>query len=61
MHVGDKNQSLTGVWEYTVITVCSENLRNNEYNNNNNNNNSIYLLKLGCYPVAVVVLHVNKT
>jgi len=30
------------------------------YNNNNNNNNNIYLLQLGCYPVAVVVLHVNK-
>ena len=30
-------------------------------NNNNNNNNNIYLLKLGCYPVAVIILHVNKT
>jgi len=30
-------------------------------NNNNNNNNNIYLLQLGCYPVAVVILHVNKT
>jgi len=28
--------------------------------NNNNNNNNIYLLQLGCYPVAVVILHVNK-
>jgi len=28
---------------------------------NNNNNNNIYLLQLGCYPVAVVILHVNKT
>jgi len=27
-------------------------------NNNNNNNN---LLQLGCFPVAVVILHVNKT
>jgi len=27
---------------------------------NNNNNNNIYLLQLGCYPVAVVILHVNK-
>ena len=25
------------------------------------NNNNIYLLQLGCYPVAVVILHVNKT
>jgi len=28
---------------------------------NNNNNNNIYLLQLGCYPVAVVILYVNKT
>jgi len=26
-----------------------------------NNNNNIYLLQLGYYPVAVVILHVNKT
>ena len=31
------------------------------YNNNNNNNNNTYLPQLGCYPVAVVILHVNKT
>jgi len=30
-------------------------------NNNNNNNNNFYLLQLGCYSVAVVILHVNKT
>ena len=29
--------------------------------NNNNNNYNYYLLKLGYYPVAVVILHVNKT
>jgi len=29
--------------------------------NNNNNNNNIYSLQLGCYQVAVVILHVNKT
>jgi len=29
--------------------------------NNNNNNNNIYLLQFGCHPVAVVILHVNKT
>ena len=28
---------------------------------NNNNNNNIYLLRLGCYPVTVVILYVNKT
>ena len=27
---------------------------------NNNNNNNIYLLQLGCNPVAVVMLHVYK-
>jgi len=27
---------------------------------NINNNNNIYLLQLGCHPVAVVILHVNK-
>jgi len=26
-----------------------------------NNNNNIYLLQLGCYPVAVLILRVNKT
>ena len=26
-----------------------------------NNNNNMYLLQLGCLPVAVVILHVNKT
>jgi len=29
------------------------------FNNNNNNNNT--LLHLGCYPVAVVILHIYKT
>jgi len=28
---------------------------------NNNNNNNIYLLQLGCNPVAVVILLVYKT
>jgi hypothetical protein len=26
--------------------------------NNNNNNNNIYLLQVGCHPVAVITLHV---
>jgi hypothetical protein len=35
------------------------------YNNNNNNNNNIninniYLLQLGCHPVAVIILHVYE-
>jgi len=29
--------------------------------NANNNNDNIYVLQLGCHPVAVVILHVNKT
>ena len=38
---------------------------NSKHNNNNdddddNNNNNNNLLQLGCYPVAVVILHVNK-
>ena len=33
---------------------------NNNNNNNNNNDNNMYLLQLGCYPVAVVILHVYK-
>ena len=28
--------------------------------NNNNNNNCYYLLQLGCYQVAVVILHVYE-
>jgi len=36
-----------------VCLRCTTNL-----NNNNNNNN---ILQLGCYPVAVVILHVYKT
>ena len=31
------------------------------HNNNNNNNNNNNKLQLGCHPVAVVILHVNKT
>jgi len=29
-------------------------------NDNSNNNIIIYLLQLGCHPVAVVILHVYK-
>ena len=31
------------------------------YNNKNNNYYYYYLVQSGCYPVAVVILHVNKT
>jgi len=30
-------------------------------NNKKTYNNNIYLLQLGCYPMAVVILHVYKT
>ena len=33
---------------------------NRNYIYNNNNNNNIYLLQLGCHPVAVIILHVYK-
>jgi len=42
-----------------VMSTCGSSCKSC-YNNNNNNNNNIYLLQLGCYPVAVVILHVNK-
>jgi len=34
-------------------------VRNISHSKTNDNNS--YLLQLGCYPVAVVILHVNKT
>jgi len=46
------------------MRMVTAELRNNESGrsfNNNNNNNNIYLLRLVCYPVAVVILHVHKT
>ena len=39
----------------SAVTLASQQTNNN--NNNNNNNNK---LQLGCHPVAVVILHVNK-
>jgi hypothetical protein len=33
-------------------------LRTGRLYNNNNNNNNIYLLQMGCHPVAVIILHV---
>ena len=40
------------------IPLCAGSFWNNCGINNNNN---YYLLQLVCYPVAVVILHVNKT
>ena len=59
--------SLSGQRHYVcmILTVNSDALSIICNNNNNNNNNYYYyyyyLLQLGCYPVAVVILHVNKT
>ena len=41
-------------WHICVCICIHINIRNN-------NNNNIYLLQLGCHPVAVVILHVYKT
>jgi len=42
--------------------VLSPSVRQEIYNNNNNNYYYYYyLLQLGCYSVAVVIVHVNKT
>ena len=40
---------------------CADDDDDVDDDNNNNNNNNNNLLQLGCYPVAVVILHVNKT
>ena len=39
-------------------SMFSERADNNNNNNNNNNYYYYYLLRLGCHPVAVVILHV---
>ena len=51
-----------------MASFCAEGLSCSVIGNNNvvvsriyNNNIFIYLLQLGCYPVAVVILHVNNT
>ena len=35
-------------------------LHKGDYDDDGNNNNNNNLLQLGCYPVAVVILHVYK-
>ena len=52
-------QKANGEWRLKTNEELKEAILNN--NNNNNNNNYYYLLQLGCYPVAVVILHANKT
>jgi hypothetical protein len=36
-------------------------LHKGDDDDDDNNNNNTYLLQFGCYPVAVVILHVHKT
>jgi len=54
--------AFVGVYSVVLKAVGED---DDDDDNNNNNNNNIYyyyhLLQLGCYPVAVVILHVNKT
>jgi len=65
---GFKDYRIQGFLKRTLrkMTLCSrtEVQKQPSYNNNNNNNNNIYLfiylLQLGCHPVAVVILHVYK-
>jgi hypothetical protein len=47
-------------------SIASEQLANiwllvDDFNNNNNNNNNIYLLQLGCHPVAWIGKNTNYT
>jgi len=51
----------TGTLELDPATTLTPLLSSRPFLNNNNNNNNIYLLQLGFYPVAVVILLVNKT
>ena len=54
------NSVRNAVWYALNERVCQYlRKRNPRYSDNNNNN--IYLLQLGCYSVAVFILHVNKT
>ena len=48
------------MWTVHVL-IDDDNDNNNDDDDDNNNNNNIYLLQLGCHPVTVVILHVNKT
>jgi len=55
------NHCATAVFEYVIIASIISLKWQTAQSDNNNNNNNIYLLQLGCYPVAVVILHLNKT
>jgi len=48
-------------FQHTRVNKERNVLRRVKKESNCINNNNIYLLQLGCYPVAVVILHVYKT
>ena len=48
---------VSGMYIYSILPDDDD----DDDDDDNNNNNNIYLLQLGCHPVAVVILHVNKT
>jgi len=50
------NYRRLGMFRDTGLPVGLDTLRKN-----NNSSNNIYLLQLGCHPVAVVILHVYRT
>jgi len=57
-----KEKSITLAGIRTVdCPVCNVSIFLTRWKNYSVNNNNIYLLQLGCYPVAVVILHVYKT
>ena len=56
---GLHEKHVVATWMLGTISAFA--FRRRETNNYNSNNNNIYLLQLGCHPVAVVILHVNKT
>jgi len=48
------------VFQCRTQKTCHEDDGDDGDDDDDDNNNNIYLLQLGCYPVAVVILHVNK-
>ena len=56
----EKEDTVCVQWAQEDVETSYSLLNNSNNNNNNNNNNNIYLLQLGCHPVAVVILHVYK-
>jgi hypothetical protein len=51
-HTAPSSEDLPECWDFNKTT------NQLKLFNNNNNNNNIYLLQMGCHPVAVIALHV---